>query len=208
MDEKIIIFVILAIILVYLCTSKREDYDEPNDVPQKSITVKNFLNVPLTAQYITDQEITKDYEIKAKTSTSIDIPIENVYRPKLRFLLDGKIFADYVLTLNEQILYIGLVTTKYQYMATSYWPIKDMPELRIHNLTAVPLSFNGHIVVPPREMMTYEGREQSGIAAGFVMNNDEDIFLPFQIRRPVTDIYYGIISNQWLPTYTYRHMRI
>lgn len=116
------------------------------------------------------------------------------------------IIGDYQFCSSTNEIIIGKVIAKKQIVASGYVSWKDMPELRIHNLTSRPLMFNGHIMIPPRDTITYTGREQSGIQAGFLLVNDDQIFQDFQIMRPVTDVYYGVIFDKDVPVYTERYL--
>lgn len=75
---------------------------------------------------------------------------------------------------------------------TGYWPIKDMPSIRIHNKTTRNLSFNGCIFVPAGQFVIYEGLNQEGIPNGFILKNEEKLFSDFQLIRAVTDVYVGV----------------
>ncbi len=219
MSSIYIIIIFIVIMLIFLpklytptgsCpfgTPKEKENNPQQNSNDKIIKIFNNMNIPLTLQ-MSDfgGSIIKEDQIAAYSDNYIKVPPG--LKIKYRFLGNNGIIGDYEGNGRERELFLGQVIVKKQYMATSYWPIKDMPEIRIHNLTGVPLSFNGHIVAPPREMTVYSGREQSGIAAGMELYNDEGIFDKFQIKRPITDIYYGIISNHIMPVYTYRHMII
>jgi hypothetical protein len=101
---------------------------------------------------------------------------------------------------------IGQIIAKNQIVASGYMTWHDMPELRLHNFTNHPLLFNGNLVVPPRGSTEYKGREQSGIQTGFLLVNNDGIFRDFLIKHPVTDIYFGLVSDHQMPTYTKRYL--
>ncbi len=188
---------IAFLVLIYISVTKKENMTDLS-ISTKSVKIHNLLDIPLSSDV---------FEIDANQTKSVDIPVDS--QGAIRLMHDKHIVGDYMIGGHiPDNIYIGQVITKDNVRTTDYWPIKDMPEIRIHNLTGIPLQFNGHIVVPPRQAITYTGREQSGIAAGFVLQNNENIFKKFQVKRPVTDVYYGVMSDHLMPTYTRRHINL
>lgn len=125
----------------------------------------------------------------------------------LRFINNNEIIGDYVFTTPPNRIYVGQVIAKDQVMSSAYFVWIDMPQITIHNLTGRCLGFNGHIVVPARTSITYTGREQDGIQLGFVLKNDDGIYQDFKITKKITDVYYGVISDEQIPAFTQRYQR-
>lgn len=179
----------------------------------RNIKITNNLKIPLHIMVfdddnkVYDKGVIQAYDVKIfdlKNNTKI-----------VRFLSNSNIISnsnttciigDYQFCNSTKEIILGKIIAKKQIVASGYVTWKDMPELRFHNLTSRPLIFNGHIMVPPRDTITYTGREQSGIQAGFLLVNDDQIFQDFQIMRPVTDVYYGVIFDRDVPVYTERYL--
>lgn len=174
------------------------------DAPKSNTTIINYMSMPLDIEMFDDQKICVG-KSRIGAREMIKVPNKNV--SIFRFMNGENIIGDYIAN-DECFIHVGQTIAKKQFMATSNVPIKDMPEIRIHNLTGVDLTFNGHIHVPARCMKIYTGKEQSGIAAGFTLQNNEELFEPFCLKNIVTDIYYGIMSSYKIPVFTARHMII
>ena len=76
-----------------------------------------------------------------------------------------------------------------------------MKDVRIHNRTRSPLSFNGHVRVEPKSFIIFNGTDGAGVHGGTRLHNDEGIFDDFEIEQPISDLYYGIISDIEYPVY-------
>jgi hypothetical protein len=173
----------------------------------KSILIQNFLNIalkicvynsPLPNERLEERHIG---EILAKESKNFEINLSMNSYTKHKFFIRFKTFenliiGDFCVIKPFRILKVGNIKCGKSY-GTGYTPIiKDMPEIYIHNLTGVPLLFNGHISVPPRKEIKYTGYDQTGIQSGFTLKNDDGIFNDFTILRALTNIYYGLISSE------------
>lgn len=165
------------------------------------IEIYNYLRKPVQLLYNE-----KTYSIPVGFSKlNLDLSKHTV----IRFIWYKHILGDYYVGDNfPKELHVGQIVAKYQYMSYAYVPIKDIVDLRIHNLTGIPLCFNKHIQSPPRQMITYTGREQNGVYTGFTLDNCNNLYPPFVLKRPVTDIYYGVISDHKMPAFTSRYLRI
>jgi len=205
----IILLVALSIIIILLSTQlfSKESFDKSTIYFTKLI---NYSNVGLDV--IHPNGIT--YKLPAKSSLNVEI------FNQIRLMYGDMVFGDYVTDLQSNTteypttLYIGRAIAKRQIYATGYPVIKDnMPEIRIHNLTSIPLKFNKrrgdrYLLAEPRTMTTYTGYEQNGIDTGFVLKNEDGIFDDFVINKKITDIYYGIISENFIPKLTERYIII
>lgn len=99
------------------------------------------------------------------------------------FLKRGKIFLGSSTTLD--VIYDDL---------NGFLPVMDIPVLRIHNLTLVPLVF-GNVSVPPMTTIEYKGTEGNGISFGAVLQDSNGIFEPVVVQKRISDVYFGIVSN-------------
>lgn len=118
----------------------------------------------------------------------------------------SQIYNDYLLediTLPKNI-YIGLTTTKTLHFTSPviFGGVYEMTFINIHNRLSIPLTFNGHIHVPANGRVIYNGYNlDGGVAVGEILSNDEGFFNPFEIEIPVSDVYFGVVSDQDLPVY-------
>lgn len=110
--------------------------------------------------------------------------------------IDENLFSMHKLDENiPQKLYVGGMITKNIPESTSRVPIKDMPEIIIHNLTKTSLNlFTGYgysqsiINVPAETNITYQGRDQEGIQTGVIIKSD--LFQDVKLCQKITDLYY------------------
>lgn len=117
---------------------------------------------------------------------------------ELMFTINGKeVFPRYTIGASQTItpILIGSIHTKYTPDSSPYVPIKDMAKIYIHNMTKIPLKFNGYIIVPPLSKISYEGPERNGIVTGFVLKEDSGLFQPLVLHDIVSDVYIGMVSS-------------
>lgn len=189
------IVAITLIVIFIVLQQKIESFDQ-------KIQIINKLKVPINIEYISGENTINVGGIKDKYSLDVVPKKKDQFVVKIK----NELFGRYAIKGTEQQLIVGDIVTKLQHMSTSYVPIKDMPELRIHNLSNMDLLFNTHIVAPSKQMTVYTGIEQSGISTGFKLCNN--LYSSFTIVKPVTDIYYGIISDSELPNYSEQFLTI
>jgi hypothetical protein len=81
----------------------------------------------------------------------------------------------------------------------SNYAVQGRPYVYIHNMTQLPIRLedvtNGITVIEPMSKYKYKGRFDYGVALGTILNDADNIYAPFQILNPATDIYYGICSD-------------
>ncbi len=115
--------------------------------------------------------------------------------------------ATYRLKRSLAELHIGQITTRFSggtwddQMVVSSNAVQGRPYIRIHNATNLPLRLNNNILVKPNEMTRYSGRHHFGVPLGLVLTDIDRRYRQIQITKPVTDVYYGIISEAPQPLY-------
>ena len=147
--------------------------------------------------------ITKDQSLKAFTEGGL----VKVYTR--RVTAEGESTEDWELytTLRINIdgiksLRIGMVTTLWKagdpghtVQQAGSGGVQGMPHIRIHNLAEVPLSLNYNIRIPPKETLHYRGEHALGVRLGLILKDNNGMYPTTQINKPVTDLYYGVISD-------------
>lgn len=194
-------------------TPKVENYDIG-----PALWLYNYLNKELTAIYYSPDGKTSEVLYPSiKPETTVGIPKEKLDKlgvikgGKIQFKLNENgetqdIYDDYLiedLSLPKNI-YIGLITTKTLHFTSPviYGGVYEMTFINIHNRLSIPLTFNGHIHVPANGRVIYNGYNlDGGVAVGEILSNDEGFFNPFEIEIPVSDVYFGAVSDQNLPVY-------
>ncbi len=104
-------------------------------------------------------------------------------------------------------LHVGQVTTRLSggtsddNFVTSSNAVQGRPFIRIHNATKRPLRLNNNIYVKPNSMTRYTGRHHFGVPLGLVLADQDKRYRKIQLTKPITDIYYGIVSEKPQPLY-------
>ena len=104
-------------------------------------------------------------------------------------------------------LHIGQVTTRFSggtwddQLITSSNAVQGRPYLHIHNATNLPLRLNNNIRVEPNSMFSYSGRHHFGVPLGLKLSDIDRRYPSLQLTKPVTDLYYGIVSEKPQPIY-------
>ena len=131
----------------------------------------------------------------------VEIFIRNKQTPGYTFLTKYRI--------NRPIseIHVGQVTTRLsggmgnQGLIGASSAVQGHPFLNIHNPTMVPLRLNNNILVKPNSILAYTGRYHSGVPLGLVLKDVDGLYPRLQLTKPVTDIYYGIVSDTPQPIY-------
>ena len=214
--------IIVAVVIYSMCfTPKNKEgmMTAPTfEQPLKSgFRINNYLQIPIKVSY-------HDKLLEKRVS---DINIEpesykligwNIITPRKggQFSFEGylnknkmpvRILKDYVITNSQQKeLNVGMVNTRQLFFESSVFKgtVYEIPKIRIHNRGKFPLHFNGHILVDPGCVYTYSGIGDmpAGVPTGTILRNNEGIYGDFKIMRPITDIYYGLISEYKVPLYS------
>nr|QBK86732.1 MAG: hypothetical protein LCMAC103_00610 [Marseillevirus LCMAC103] len=111
--------------------------------------------------------------------------------------------------LNEAVrdLHVGQVTSRFEggtwddQMVVASAAVQGRPWIHIHNLTSLPLQLNENIFVPPKTRFTYKGRHHFGVPLGLTLRDPQRRYRPFRVTKPVTDIYYGVVSPSVQPLF-------
>jgi len=72
---------------------------------------------------------------------------------------------------------------------------QGLKRLTLHNQTNLPIQFDNHLVIPPRETAHWSGRERYGVPIGTTFTAVDGLYPPFVVDRPITDIYYGLATT-------------
>lgn len=105
-------------------------------------------------------------------------------------------------------LHIGMLTTRYEqgrgddgFIAGGV-AIQGRPWIKIHNRTLLPLRLNGgKILIPAMSWSRYKGDWHMGVPLGFNLKDKHGLYPDFTIEKPVTDVYYGMVSDLLQPLY-------
>ena len=104
-------------------------------------------------------------------------------------------------------IHIGQITTRFSggtwddQMVVSSNAVQGRPYIRIHNPTMLPLRLNNNILVEPNSVFFYTGRHHFGVPLGLVLKDVDALYPRIQLTKPITDIYYGIVSDTPQPLY-------
>lgn len=100
-------------------------------------------------------------------------------------------------------IYLGQVTSRNivkNFGRTSIGGGYGQPFINIHNLTLLPLKIN-NFEIPPYSIGRYKGPYHMGVELGTVLQNKDGLYLDFIILKPITDVYYGLVSTYDQPLY-------
>ena len=120
-------------------------------------------------------------------------------------------FSKYYLDTPEdkriRSLHVGMITSRIQgspnqYSSAAANSVQGQGHVTIHNYSSLPLSLNeGKILVPPNEWTQYAGHMRTGVPLGTWFKDDNKLYETYQYLRPMTDIYYGVVSDGPQPIY-------
>ena len=125
----------------------------------------------------------------------------------------GAAHDDYVFLTKYKInhpvseIHIGQITTRFSggtwddQMVVASNAVQGRPYIRIHNPTMIPLRLNNNILVEPNSVLFYTGRHHFGVPLGLVLKDVDGLYPRLQLTKPITDIYYGIVSDTPQPIY-------
>ncbi|ALX27576.1 putative secreted protein [Golden Marseillevirus] len=136
----------------------------------------------------------KQFDLAPLSATKVSLPdFEDV----VIFWEQVPIFVVDKRLLSNSRVYLGSTTTldiMYQDL-NGFLPVMDIPVLRIHNLTLVPLVF-GNVSVPPSSTVEYKGTEGNGLAFGTVIQDSTGVFRSVTLQQRVSDIFFGVVSSK------------
>jgi hypothetical protein len=181
------------------------------------LIVYNYLQKPISLSYYSPDgkksRLLKNF-IPPETNMPIEGNIEKGGRVQVRLQPSISsepvhIYRDYLIVKDEfpLNLHVGMITTKKLHFTSPviYGGLLEMRYINIHNRMDVPLELNDHIVVPPNSRVIYNGvitgNEGGGVGVGEVFTDKKGIFPQFEIEMPITDLYYGVISDKEVPFY-------
>lgn len=111
-------------------------------------------------------------------------------------------------------IHFGMNTAHYD-ISVSSEPGKSplgtaLPMLRIVNTLSKTIKLStsgvtqhpGNIEIPPGKSMLYRGMYENGIPIGTIFTDVEEILQDFVVRRPVTDLFLGIVAPSHIYPYT------
>ena len=121
---------------------------------------------------------------------------------------DGYVFlAKYQINKPISEIHVGQITTRFSggtwddQMVVASNAVQGRPYIRIHNPTMLPLRLNNNILVEPNSVFFYTGRHHFGVPLGLVLKDVDALYPRLQLTKPITDIYYGIVSDTPQPIY-------
>ena len=120
---------------------------------------------------------------------------------------DYVFLTKYKITKPISEIHVGQVTTRLSggtwddQMVVASNAVQGRPYIRIHNPTMVPLRLNNNILVEPNTIFFYTGRHHFGVPLGLVLKDVDGLYPRLQLTKPITDIYYGIVSDTPQPIY-------
>lgn len=134
---------------------------------------------------------------------------------KLRVYLlkdDGEcLYADYDLDLcpdkTIKALHIGMITSRYVGAGhDDNWKpaanaVQGRPFVKLHNMTYSPILLNEHIIIPALGVIKYHGRDAFGVRVGTIFEDSNRNHQTFKMKRPATDIYFGVTSDLIQPLF-------
>ena len=174
---------------------------ENTEIIKKNIQFHNLLRIPIKVNYINDEII------NSSSSKNIDVFFKKLYLPplfKVFILLNNEwiFYGKYIIQYPIENVYINNQTSRFigadwdNQLITSSNAVGGRPWITIHNLTKIPLYFNnGEIYISPLSSIKYKGREHFGVSLGFTLKNLQGIFSDMIMIYPITDVYYGIVSQ-------------
>jgi len=138
----ILIFILILVIISNI--SNNEKYGD-FEKPCNSLEITNFLTVPLDIFFINNDNDIDEQSVGGQSMIKICMP-SSLFKGIIRFKYKNNIIGDYAVDkFTPSKLFIGQIIAKKQYSATGTPSWVDIPELRIHNLTGLPLQFNGNV---------------------------------------------------------------
>lgn len=89
-------------------------------------------------------------------------------------------------------------------LVTSSNCVGGVPYVDIHNLTDQQLCITtgiSNITIPPHGFSRYKGGDHFGVNLGTTFYDIAHVYEPFQILQPITDLYYGLVSDLQNPLF-------
>ena len=132
----------------------------------------------------------------------VEIFISNIQTPN-----DYVFLTKYIINKPISEIHVGQITTRFSggtwddQMVVASNAVQGRPYIRIHNPTMTPLRLNNNILVEPNSVFFYTGRHHFGVPLGLVLKDVDGLYPRLQLTKPITDIYYGIVSDTPQPIY-------
>ena len=133
---------------------------------------------------------------------TVEIFVSNIPTPN-----DYIFLTKYKINKPIAAIHIGQITTRFSggtwddQMVVASNAVQGRPYIRIHNPTMIPLRLNNNILVKPNSVFFYTGRHHFGVPLGLVLKDVDALYPRLQLTKPITDIYYGIVSDTPQPIY-------
>lgn len=184
-----------------------QEFPKRREIPS-TFSVFNYLKKPVYLEI--DGKRILAIQAQDKASISEAVVATMFIRGKLcKIFIDVPgnpiLFTQYTLNVPEgetiRALHIGMVTGKWVGASEDYNigktgnAVQGMPFIHIHNWGEGTLRLNENINVPPNQTATYSGRDHMGVRLGTVLKDANNIFPNYIIRTPITDLYYGVVSD-------------
>ncbi|AMQ10874.1 putative secreted protein [Brazilian marseillevirus] len=184
-----------------------KEKDKPSERKKESVSLPSNEEEIVVAEGFCTRFVNNTrvlLNIKALDGSQYDLPPLRETCVSLPDFEDVLVFLDQIpmFVVDKKLLsnpkvYIGSITTldiMYQDL-NGFLPVMDIPLIRIHNLTLVPLVF-GNVSVPPNSAVQYKGSEGNGLAFGTVLQDSANIFRSVVLQKRVSDVYFGVVSSK------------
>ena len=79
--------------------------------------------------------------------------------------------------------------------------VQGRPYIRIHNFTSQTLNLNETIRINPNSTVHFSGRDHLGVRLGSIFVDNESKFPKYKMMVPITDIYFGTVTEKPQPGY-------
>lgn len=124
----------------------------------------------------------------------------------LNVYVNGLPFIEYTLIKCNKALHIGGITSRWvgADQDSNIIPAnaqQGRPYIRIHNFTSCELNLNEEFIIPPTSTRHFKGRDHLGVRLGTVLVDNGGNFGKWKMMVPITDVYFGVISEVEQPGY-------
>lgn len=125
---------------------------------------------------------------------------------KLIVCIGSKPFIEYTFIKYNKAIHIGGITSRWVGADQDSTIIpanaqQGRPYIRVHNFTSVNLNLNEGFTIPPHSTRHFKGRDHLGVRLGTVLVDNDSNFSKWKMMVPITDVYFGVVSEVDQPSY-------
>jgi len=116
-------------------------------------------------------------------------------------------FISYTLIKENSQIHIGGITSRWigadqdSVLIPASNAVQGRPYVRIHNFTNMELDLNENFIINPLSIERFKGRDHLGVRLGTVFVDNGLVFPKYKMMVPITDIYFGTITEYEQPSY-------